>query len=212
MRTDIESLLVAQREKQEQSFTVKPVSLTLNRRQFLKATAVGSCGLMVGISLNASANASSAKQAAEFNPNAFIHLQKDGCVLIYCGRCEMGQGISTALPSVVADEMEADWSRVTVEQAEGDQDKYGSQATGGSASIRTMYEPMRKAGAVAREMLVAAAAKVWATSPDNCYAENHFVINKTITWVAFSGKKGPPGADATETPKSKMCKSLLVLY
>ena len=77
MRADIESLLVAQREKQEQSFTVKPVSLTLNRRQFLKATAVGSCGLMVGISLNASANASSAKQAAEFNPNAFIHLQKD---------------------------------------------------------------------------------------------------------------------------------------
>ena len=179
MRADIESLLVAQREKQEQSFTVKPVSLTLNRRQFLKATAVGSCGLMVGISLNASANASSAKQAAEFNPNAFIHLQKDGSILIYCGRCEMGQGISTALPSVVADEMEADWSRVTVEQAEGDQDKYGSQATGGSASIRTMYEPMRKAGAVAREMLVAAAAKVWATSPDNCYAENHFVINKT---------------------------------
>jgi len=179
MRADIESLLVAQREKQEQSFTVKPLSLTLNRRQFLKATAVGSCGLMVGISLNASANASSGKQAAEFNPNAFIHLQKDGSVLIYCGRCEMGQGISTALPSVVADEMEADWSRVTVEQAEGDQDKYGSQATGGSASIRTMYEPMRKAGAVAREMLVAAAAKVWATSPDNCYAENHFVINKT---------------------------------
>lgn len=179
MRADIESLLVAQREKQEQSFTVKPLSLTLNRRQFLKATAVGSCGLMVGISLNASANASSAKQAAEFNPNAFIHLQKDGSVLIYCGRCEMGQGISTALPSVVADEMEADWSRVTVEQAEGDQDKYGSQATGGSASIRTMYEPMRKAGAVAREMLVAAAAKVWATNPDNCYAENHFVINKT---------------------------------
>ncbi len=179
MRSDIESLLAAQREKQEQSFTVKPVSLTLNRRQFLRATAVGSCGLMVGISLNASANASSGKQAAEFNPNAFIHLQKDGSVLIYCGRCEMGQGISTALPSVVADEMEADWSRVTVEQAEGDQDKYGSQATGGSASIRTMYEPMRKAGAVAREMLVAAAAKVWATSPDNCYAENHFVINKT---------------------------------
>ena len=178
MRADIESLLVAQREKQEQSFTVKPLSLTLNRRQFLKATAVGSCGLMVGISLNASANASSTKQAAEFNPNAFIHLQKDGSVLIYCGRCEMGQGISTALPSVVADEMEADWSRVTVEQAEGDEDKYGSQATGGSASIRTMYEPMRKAGAVAREMLVAAAAKVWATSPDNCYAENHFVINK----------------------------------
>lgn len=206
MRADIESLLVAQREKQEQSFTVKPVSLTLNRRQFLKATAVGSCGLMVGISLNASANASSAKQAAEFNPNAFIHLQKDGCVLIYCGRCEMGQGISTALPSVVADEMEADWSRVTVEQAEGDQDKYGSQATGGSASIRTMYEPMRKAGAVAREMLVAAAAKVWATSPDNCYAENHFVINKTNQQKLGYGELASVAA-TTPTPENPTLKA-----
>jgi isoquinoline 1-oxidoreductase beta subunit len=175
MRADIESLLVEQREKQAQSFTVKPMSLSLNRRQFLKASALGTCGLMVGVSLNAQASPS---QAAEFNPNAFIHLQKDGSVLIYCGRCEMGQGISTALPSVVADEMEADWSKVTVEQAEGDQDKYGSQATGGSASIRTMYEPMRKAGAVAREMLVAAAAKVWGVSAENCYAENHFVVNK----------------------------------
>lgn len=114
-------------------------------------------GLFIGVSLTAKASAKTA--ATEFNPNAFIHLQEDGSLLIYSGRCEMGQGISTALPSVVADEMEADWSFVRVEQAEGDQDKFGSQATGGSASIRTMYEPMRKAGASAKAMLLAAAAK-----------------------------------------------------
>ncbi|WDT85316.1 xanthine dehydrogenase family protein molybdopterin-binding subunit [Alteromonas sp. 009811495] len=201
MRADIESLLITQREKQAQSYTVKPLSL--NRRQFLKASAIGGCGLMVGVSLNVNA---SKMEAAEFSPNAFIHLQQDGSVLIYCGRCEMGQGISTALPSVVADEMEADWSKVTVEQAEGNQDKYGSQATGGSASIRTMYEPMRKAGAVAREMLVAAAAKAFNTSPDNCYAQNHFVINKSTNQKLSYGELASVAA-TMPTPENPTLKS-----
>ncbi|MCB4435228.1 molybdopterin-dependent oxidoreductase [Alteromonas sp. McT4-15] len=201
MREDIESLLITQREKQAQLYTVRPLSL--NRRQFLKASAIGGCGLMVGVSLNVNA---SKMDAAEFSPNAFIHLQQDGSVLIYCGRCEMGQGISTALPSVVADEMEADWSKVTVEQAEGNQDKYGSQATGGSASIRTMYEPMRKAGAVAREMLVAAAAKAFNTSPDNCYAQNHFVINKNTNQKLSYGELASVAA-TMPTPENPTLKS-----
>jgi isoquinoline 1-oxidoreductase beta subunit len=75
---------------------------------------------------------------AAFNPNAFIHIATNGDTLIYCGRCEMGQGISTALPAAVADELEADWSRVSIKQADGNEELYGSQATGGSASIRTM--------------------------------------------------------------------------
>ena len=116
--------------------------------------------------------------AADFSPNAFIYLESNGNLMVKSGRCEMGQGISTALPSVVVDEMEANWDYVRVEQAEGDIDKYGSQATGGSASIRTQYIPMRKAGAAAKEMLIAAAAKVWSANPKDCYAENHFVIHK----------------------------------
>jgi isoquinoline 1-oxidoreductase beta subunit len=110
--------------------------------------------------------------------NAFIEIADNGDTIIYCGRCEMGQGISTALPSAVADEMEADWQRVTVKQGDGDE-KYGPQATGGSASIRVMFQPMREAGATAKAMLIAAAAKVWKTSPENCFAKSHFVINKT---------------------------------
>lgn len=150
---------------------------SVTRRSFLKAATVASGGLMVGFSIPTLAN-DSGKSSSDFNPNAFVHLQESGDVLIYCGRCEMGQGISTALPAAVADEMEADWNRVTVKQAEGNEEKYGPQATGGSASIRVMFEPMRKAGAAAKEMLVIAAAKVWKTSVDQCYAENHFVINK----------------------------------
>ncbi|MBT1450036.1 molybdopterin-dependent oxidoreductase [Glaciecola sp. XM2] len=177
MRPDIQGFLVAERKRQAQELASTLGRLEIDRRQFLKGTAIAAGGLFIGVSLPMSSLAASSDKATEFNPNAFIHLQENGDLLIYCGRCEMGQGISTALPSVVADEMEADWSRVRVEQAEGDQDKYGSQATGGSASIRTMYEPMRQAGASAREMLVAAAAKVWNTSPQNCYAKQHYVYH-----------------------------------
>ncbi|MFC3092787.1 xanthine dehydrogenase family protein molybdopterin-binding subunit [Alteromonas sediminis] len=177
MRPDIEALLTAERAKQDSQAKASSFSLNVDRRQFLKVSALASGGLFIGFS--AAHATQSASRASEFNPNAFIHLQENGDLLIYSGRCEMGQGISTALPSVVADEMEADWSFVRVEQAEGNEEKFGSQATGGSASIRTMYEPMRQAGAAAREMLVAAAAKVWNTTTDNCYAQQHHVFNKT---------------------------------
>jgi isoquinoline 1-oxidoreductase beta subunit len=113
-----------------------------------------------------------------FNPNAFIHIADDGDTLIYCGRCEMGQGISTALPAAVADELEADWTRVSIKQGEGNAEKYGPQDTGGSASIRVMYIPMREAGSTAKVMLVTAAAKVWGVSAEDCVADNHYVINK----------------------------------
>ena len=150
-----------------------------SRRRFLKQSGVAAGGLVIGVVIpqHAMAKFTQGAEEAAFNPNAFIHIAENGDTLIYCGRCEMGQGISTALPAAVADELEADWSRVTVLQADGNEDKYGSQATGGSASIRTMLEPMREAGAAAKEMLVAAAAKVWAISAADCKADNHFVIN-----------------------------------
>ncbi|WP_246034105.1 xanthine dehydrogenase family protein molybdopterin-binding subunit [Thalassotalea mangrovi] len=152
---------------------------TFTRRTFLKTAGIGGSGLMLGVSLPASAlsNDKPFKQD-EFNPNAFIHLSEDGSTTIYCGRCEMGQGISTALPAAVADEMEADWDQVTVLQGEGNEDKYGPQATGGSASIRLMYLPMREAGAAAKFMLEAAAAKKWNTDISQCYAKKHVVYHR----------------------------------
>ena len=152
----------------------------LSRRGFLKVLAVTSGGFALGISLPGfTANT----KTVEFNPNAFIHLFENGDLVLYCGRCEMGQGISTALPSAVADEMEADWSKVTVKQADGDAEKYGPQDTGGSQSARKMLTPMREAGAAAKAMLVAAAASIWQVSESSCYAENHAVYHKP------SGKK-----------------------
>lgn len=156
-----------------------------SRRSFIKVIAGASGGFALGISLpsfaddNTSATLDKAlDKTAEFNPSAFIHLFENGDMVLYCGRCEMGQGISTALTSAIADEMEADWSRVTVKQADADADKYGPQNTGGSQSARVMLQPMREAGAAAKHMLIAAAASVWAVAADSCYADNHVVYHK----------------------------------
>ncbi|WNC70567.1 molybdopterin cofactor-binding domain-containing protein [Thalassotalea psychrophila] len=176
----------------------------MSRRGFLKATGVTAGGLVIGISIP---NITVAKSAtSEFNPSAFIHLSENGDLLLFCGRCEMGQGISTALPAAVADEMEADWSRVTVEQGEGNESKYGNQATGGSASIRKMFEPMRKAGAAAKEMLIIAAAKVWNVKASDCYAENHFVINKLNNQKLSYGELASLAANV-EAPKDPTLKT-----
>lgn len=148
-----------------------------SRRQFIKTSTVATGGLMLSVVLPTKTMAfGNDENNAAFNPNAFIHIQENGDTLIYCGRCEMGQGISTALPAAVADELEADWDRVTVQQGDADE-KYGPQATGGSASIRVMYIPMREAGAAAKLMLVGAAAKVWNISAEQCTAKNHYVYN-----------------------------------
>lgn len=151
----------------------------VSRRKFIKQSGAVAGGLWIGITLPNMAMAKlGLAQEAVFNPNAFIHIAENGDTLIYCGRCEMGQGISTALPAAVADELEADWSRVRVQQADGNEEIYGPQATGGSASIRTMYIPMREAGAAAKAMLIAAAAKKWQVPVSDCRADSHFVIHR----------------------------------
>ena len=131
-------------------------TINFSRRTFLKTSGLAMGGLALAVSLPSGAQAESG--TADFQANAFVQIAPNGNVTIYCGRCEMGQGISTALPSAVADELEADWERVTVLQGDADA-KYGSQKTGGSASIRTMYIPMREAGAAAKAMLITAAAQ-----------------------------------------------------
>ena len=146
----------------------------ISRRDFLKASGLSAGGLIIGVSLPVSLLGSS--HGSDFQPNAFVYIAENGDTTIWCGRCEMGQGISTALPAAVADELEADWTRVKVLQGDANK-KYGPQATGGSNSINQMLEPMRKAGAAGKEMLVAAAAQSWNLPVDKCYAKLHVVYN-----------------------------------
>lgn len=173
------------------------------RRQFIKVVSLGAGGLALQFSLPSVASTAT---GVEFNPNGFVHLYENGDVTLYCGRCEMGQGISTALTSAVADEMEADWARVTVKQAPGDEARYGPQATGGSQSINRMFGPMREAGAAAREMLVAAAAAAWGTEASNCVAQNHHVIN-TVNGEKLTYGELAARASAQPVPEQPRLKS-----
>ncbi len=111
-----------------------------------------------------------------FSPHALIHIAFDGTVTIICHRSEMGQGIRSSLPVLIADELGADPKRILVRQAEGDK-KYGDQNTDGSTSIRKPYDNYRKAGAAARQMLIAAAAKQWRVKPETCTIENHAILH-----------------------------------
>lgn len=110
------------------------------------------------------------------DPNIFIAIETDGMVTIVAHRSEMGTGVKTSLPMVVADEMEADWSRVRIVQAPGDEPRYGNQDTDGSRSLRHFLQPMRECGAAMRAMLEAAAATQWGVDPARCRAKNHHVV------------------------------------
>lgn len=111
------------------------------------------------------------------DPRIFIAISPKGDVTIITHRSEMGTGIRTSLPLVVADEMEADWKRVKLEQAPGDEPKYGNQDTDGSRSMRHFIQPMRQCGAAMRQMLEAAAAAKWNCDPGQCKAQLHQVVN-----------------------------------
>ena len=128
------------------------------------------------------------------NPLAFVSIGPDGTVTIVCHRSEMGQGVRTGMPLIVADEMEADWARVKIAQATGDEVKFGNQDTDGSRSTRHFFMAMRQVGAAARVMLEEAAAKRWGVDVSDVEAKNHEVIQKS------TGKKlgyGDLAADAS---------------
>ncbi len=133
-------------------------NFTLDRRDFVKLGAIAGAGLVIGIRLPV-ANARSRRAAAPLAPNAFLRVDTDGAVTIWLGRSDMGQGVRTSLPMIVAEELDADWKRVTVQQADAHPTAFGRMMTVGSSSVRNgAWMPLRNAGAAAREMLVAAAA------------------------------------------------------
>ena len=131
----------------------------VSRREFVKIAGAASAGLAIGLRLPR-ADAAETKAAATAELGPFVHVATDGTVTVYVSKSDMGQGVRTSLPMIVAEEMGADWKRVRVVQADLDR-KYGRMGTGGSSSVRTMWMPLRQAGATARAMLVAAAAAKW---------------------------------------------------
>lgn len=153
----------------------------LSRRTFIKNVGLVSGGLVLACNYTLFSQDTKSGNLTEFNPNLFVQLNSDGSLIIIASRSEMGNGVRTSLTSVVADEMEADWNRVSVKQATGDV-KYGDQNTDGSRSVTYLYETMRKMGAMTRMMLITAAAKKWQVPESECSAQNHFIFHS-------SGKK-----------------------
>ena len=155
------------------------MSLILNRRDFIKVTSTAGAGLIIGFYLPSGAEQLLAQdQAQEFAPNAWLKIDTKGIVTITVAKSDMGQGIRTSLPMIVAEELEADWNNVKVVQAVAHPDKYGSMGTGGSSSIRGSWDRLRGAGASAREMLISAAAETWSVDRITCHAEDGTVIHK----------------------------------
>lgn len=131
----------------------------VNRREFVKIAGAASAGLAIALQMPRLEGAET-KAATQSELGPFVHVGTDGTITIYASKSDMGQGVRTSLPMIVAEEMDADWTRVRVVQADLDK-KYGRMGTGGSGSVRTMWMPLRQAGATARAMLVAAAAAKW---------------------------------------------------
>jgi isoquinoline 1-oxidoreductase subunit beta len=159
----------------------------LSRREFLATGAAAGAGLVIGFYLPHRG----ARATDVFVPNAYLKITPDNKVTVVVARSEMGQGVRTALPMILAEELEADWKQIAVEQA-GASTLYGDQTTGGSASVRTTWDPMRKAGAAAREMLISAAAAEWGVARASCKAENgaivHAASNRRLTYGQLASR------------------------
>ncbi|MCH8320798.1 MAG: xanthine dehydrogenase family protein molybdopterin-binding subunit [Acidobacteria bacterium] len=163
----------------EAAFEASPETRTqtIGRRSFLKLTGLAGGGLALAFYLEGGTQALAAQAGREFAPNGFIHISPDGSILIYSKNPEIGQGIKTAFPMIIAEELDADWEDVRVEQSPIDQAVYGRQAAGGSRSIPSSWDQLRQAGAVARAMLVAAAAQEWGVPASECRTEKSTVIH-----------------------------------
>src|SRR5690349_12118588 len=151
-----------------------PITFCPSRRDFLKVSTALGGGLALELAVPARSLAAGA-QAPELT--AWLVVNPDNSVLIRVARSEMGQGSSTGLPMLVAEELECDWKKVRTEFVSSAENlrrsrAWGSMATGGSQSIRSSQEYLRRAGAAAREMLIAAAAQRWKVDASDCDAEN----------------------------------------
>ncbi|HEY2633119.1 MAG TPA: molybdopterin cofactor-binding domain-containing protein, partial [Steroidobacteraceae bacterium] len=177
----------------------------ISRRFFLTTAAAAGGGLALGFHLPG-ANGWAAPAAGAAEVNAWVVIQPDDAVIIRVARSEMGQGITTALPMLVAEELQCDWGKVSAEFPSPEENlrrkrAWGDMATGGSRSVRTSQEYLRKAGAAAREMLIAAAAAKWGVPAAECQAANSVVTHKpsgrTLRYgeVAEAAAKQPPPSE-----------------
>jgi isoquinoline 1-oxidoreductase beta subunit len=150
----------------------------VGRRDFLKLTGLAGGGLALAFYIR-SGPTGLAATTGEFAPNAFIRIAPTGAVTIVSKQPEMGQGVKTSLPMIIAEQLEVPWQGITIEQGDFDQQKYGNQSAGGSTSTPNNYDNFHLLGATVRTMLVEAAAQTWGVPASECRAENAAVLHRS---------------------------------
>lgn len=170
------------------------MATTHSRRNFLKVSALSGGGMLISFSLlNLTAEAKALAETL-FTPNAYIKIGADGSIVLFAPNPEIGQGVKTSLPMIIAEELGVDWKKISVELAPLDS-RMGRQTAGGSGSVRGRFTELRTVGATAREMLIAAAAQQWNLPATECTVDNGEVIHKA------SGKKLSYASLATAAAK-----------
>ena len=183
-------------------------TMRVDRRSFLRVTALAGGGILLGSYLDVldTGRASAATSGAPgFEPNAFIRMTPDGIVTIIAKNPEIGQGVKTMLPMIIADELDVDWANVGVEQASLDTTKFQNQGAGGSTATPVNWTPMRQVGAAGRAMLVTAAAQTWGVPDSECTTASGVVTHKpsgrTLKYAQLLDKAATvPAPDLKDVP------------
>ncbi len=185
---------------------------SIDRRDFLRLTVTAGGGLLIGFYLPGVSRLAEAATPKEFAPNAFVRIGTDGRITVIVNHSEMGQGVYTALPMLLAEELDADWSKVGYEPAPVNpvynHPVFGIQMTGGSTSVWSSFEQFRKAGAAARAMLIAAAAQQWSVEAASCTTADskvtHSASGRSLAYSELAesaAKLTPPAQVALKDPK-----------
>ncbi|MGA8012075.1 MAG: xanthine dehydrogenase family protein molybdopterin-binding subunit [Candidatus Acidiferrales bacterium] len=186
---------------------MRAITNPLDRRSFLKTGLAGATGLVIGFYLPGRREVLAASSAPAVL-NAWIQITPEDQVTILISKSEMGQGVETSLAMLAAEELECDWKRIHTEFAPADKvyfdPAFGMQGTGGSQSIHSGWEPMRKAGATAREMLIGAAAQKWSVDASECHAENGAVVHSATKRRATFGSLAEAAAQIPQPKEVKL--------
>jgi isoquinoline 1-oxidoreductase subunit beta len=187
--------------------------MVVTRRSFLHVTALAGGGMFLGFYTEPKAVAQ--RQQPPVDPKAFIKIAPDGTVTLMARNPESGQGVKTMLPMLIAEELDVDWKKVKIEQADLNTKEYGLQTTGGSRAVSNNWMPMRQVGAAGRQMLIEAAAKTWGVPASECYASNgrvyHRLTDRSLGYGELAAKAATLPAPDLNSVKLKDAASYTII-